>query len=56
MINKLEIRINDFSKINKGDFEPLEQANIDLEEIRENTLEGHQIRSRYQHYKAWKIT
>ena len=42
--------------VNPGDntINQLEKLNNELLEIRSNKLKGHQIRSRYQHYKDWE--
>ena len=57
--NKLIAKITDLeNKIDKNntnsEINKLEEHNIKLEELRNNRLKGHQIRSRYQHYKEWE--
>ena len=57
--NKLIAKITDLeNKIDKNntnsEINKLEELNIKLEELRNNRLKGHQICSRYQHYKEWE--
>ena len=53
-ITNLKKRIDVNLGDNTSNKNQLEKLNNELLEIRSNKLKGHQIRSRYQHYKDWE--
>ena len=53
-ISKLEVELDKQTQSTDTKLTELEECKLRLEQIREEKLKGHQIRSRYQHTKDWE--